>query len=755
MIANATGCSSIYGGNLPTTPWGTNADGRGPAWSNSLFEDNAEFGLGIRLGLDQQRHLATSLLTRLAPRIGDQLVTELLAGADASDEVGIAAQRSAVEALRRRLRDVDGDDAALARHLGTVAGSLVRRDVWIVGGDGWAYDIGFGGLDHVLASGEDVNVLVLDTEVYSNTGGQASKATPRGAVAKFATSGKSTPKKDLAMLAVQYGHVYVAKIALGADEMQTLRAFREAEAWPGPSLLLAYSTCIAHGVDMRHSMRRMDLAVKTGYWPLFRYHPDEQGDRPFRLDSKAPSLPLSDLLSTEARYAVLAATDPERAGSLATLAQADVDRAVALLRTAGRRRTSSRPARPRSRGGTDRRGARTVTTPDDPMTPPAAPGDAPWDLDAEAWSELLSGPGRAVPVGDAAAAAPSLATSYLGLELRSPLVASSSPMTADLSALRALDAAGVGAVVLPSLFEEQVEHELGQIEHLGREGHGVHAEAPTGYRPRLDGYNTGAVRYLELVRAAKRTVAVPVIASLNGTTPGGWLRFSQAVADAGADAVEVNILRVVAEAATSGREVEGDALEVVESVARAVGAAGGGQARAGMVRATELRAPSGRRRSRRARALRPSAAPRGRPDHARGPVGLRPVPPDGARGTAALDRDPAGPGRRVPGRQRGCPGRTGRRGARARGRRRGHAHLRVARTRTGPDRCGRRRPVDLAAGPRVHQRRRCQGETQPGTRRGSTGLPTLAVPDGSDRLREHVPQLTGVGWPTRPTGSAP
>ncbi|MEX0836020.1 MAG: pyruvate:ferredoxin (flavodoxin) oxidoreductase, partial [Nitriliruptor sp.] len=305
VIANATGCSSIYGGNLPTTPWGVDASGRGPAWSNSLFEDNAEFGLGIRLGLDHQRTLATSLLVRLGSQFGDDLTAGLLAGADASDEPGIAAQRDRVDQLRRHLRDVTGPDADLARHLETVAGSLVRRDVWIVGGDGWAYDIGFGGLDHVLASGEDVNVLVLDTEVYSNTGGQASKATPRGAVAKFASSGKSTPKKDLAMLAVQYGHVYVAKIALGADEMQTLRAFREAEAWPGPSLLLAYSTCIAHGVDMRHSMRRMDLAVKTGYWPLFRYHPDDQGDRPFRLDSKAPSLPLSDLLSTEARYAVL------------------------------------------------------------------------------------------------------------------------------------------------------------------------------------------------------------------------------------------------------------------------------------------------------------------------------------------------------------------------------------------------------------------------------------------------------------------
>jgi pyruvate-ferredoxin/flavodoxin oxidoreductase len=325
VIANATGCSSIYGGNLPTTPWGTNADGRGPAWSNSLFEDNAEFGLGIRLGLDEQRDLARHLVSQLAGEIGDELADDLLQ-VPQPDEAAVSAQRARVVELRRRLAGVQGASAELARDLEVVADALVRRDVWIVGGDGWAYDIGFGGLDHVLASGADVNVLVLDTEVYSNTGGQASKATPRGAVAKFATSGKGTPKKDLGLLAMQYGTVYVAQIALGANEMQTVKAFHEAEAWPGPSLLLAYSTCIAHGVDMRFSMQRMDLAVKTGYWPLFRYHPAEVEDtRPFRLDSKAPSQPLDDLLRTEARYEVLESTDPERAAALRALAQSDVD----------------------------------------------------------------------------------------------------------------------------------------------------------------------------------------------------------------------------------------------------------------------------------------------------------------------------------------------------------------------------------------------------------------------------------------------
>ena len=325
VVANATGCSSIYGGNLPTTPWGTNADGRGPAWSNSLFEDNAEFGMGIRVAIDENRAVALHLLHELAGEIGDDLIASL-AAADQSDEQGLADQRERVAELRRRLAEVTGPNARAAHHLDVIADVLVRRDVWIVGGDGWAYDIGFGGLDHVLASGADVNLLVLDTEVYSNTGGQASKATPRGATAKFATAGKATPKKDLAAFAMQYGHVYVAQIAIGANEMQTVKAFREAEAWPGPSLLLAYSTCIAHGVDMRDSMTRMDLAVKTGYWPLLRFHPGEEKDaQPMRLDSKAPSEPVDSFLRTEGRYAVLERSDPERAARLRDLAQADVD----------------------------------------------------------------------------------------------------------------------------------------------------------------------------------------------------------------------------------------------------------------------------------------------------------------------------------------------------------------------------------------------------------------------------------------------
>jgi pyruvate-ferredoxin/flavodoxin oxidoreductase len=322
VVANATGCSSIYGGNLPTTPWGFDAAGRGPAWANSLFEDNAEFGLGLRLALDMRAGLAHRLLTELAGELGDDLVADLV-GADQDSDVGIAAQRDRVAGLRDRLRDLDG---AEARRLETVAGDLVDRSVWIVGGDGWAYDIGYGGVDHVLASGRDVNVLVLDTEVYSNTGGQASKATARGAVAKFATGGKDTAKKDLGMMATDYGEVYVAQVAIGANDLQTTRAFLEAEAWPGPSLIIAYSTCIAHGIDMAKSMSHQKVGVKTGYWPLYRYRPGSgEHEHPFHLDSRAPSLPLREFTESEGRYALLANRDPDRAALLAEQAQADVD----------------------------------------------------------------------------------------------------------------------------------------------------------------------------------------------------------------------------------------------------------------------------------------------------------------------------------------------------------------------------------------------------------------------------------------------
>ena len=325
MVANATGCSSIYGGNLPTTPWTAGSDGRGPAWSNSLFEDNAEFGLGFRLAADRHADLARTRLTELRDVIGAELAEEILA-APQRRESELRAQHGRVTELKRRLDNLDGANGPAA-DLRSVVDHLLRRSVWIVGGDGWAYDIGSGGLDHVLASGRNVNVLVLDTEVYSNTGGQSSKATPLGAVAKFAAAGKTVPKKDLALQAMAYGYVYVARVAMGADPQQTLRAFREAEAYDGPSLVIAYSHCIAHGIEMRDGLSQQYRAVASGYWPLVRYDPmlRAAGGNPFLLDSPRPRTPLSDYTRRELRYRSLASTDPAEAERLATLAQEAVD----------------------------------------------------------------------------------------------------------------------------------------------------------------------------------------------------------------------------------------------------------------------------------------------------------------------------------------------------------------------------------------------------------------------------------------------
>ena len=329
LVANATGCSSIYGGNLPTTPWSCNAEGRGPAWANSLFEDNAEFGLGMRVTLDKQEEFARELVGALAESIGQALATDIL-GAPQSGDLAILAQRERVARLKVALLRLENEAepaiAEKARQLLSVADTLVKRSVWIVGGDGWAYDIGFGGLDHVLASGRNVNILVLDTEVYSNTGGQASKSTPRAAVAKFAARGKATPKKDLGMLAMAYGNVYVARVAMGANDQHTLRAFLDAEAYDGPSLIIAYSHCIAHGIDMRKGLDQQRLAVQSGYWPLYRYNPAlaEAGKSPLVIDSKAPSIPLEQYAYNETRYRMLAQSDPARAAELLHEAQQDV-----------------------------------------------------------------------------------------------------------------------------------------------------------------------------------------------------------------------------------------------------------------------------------------------------------------------------------------------------------------------------------------------------------------------------------------------
>jgi pyruvate-ferredoxin/flavodoxin oxidoreductase len=323
-VANATGCSSIYGGNLPTTPWAQNADGRGPAWANSLFEDNAEFGLGYRVSMDKQRDFAIELLKKLSPELGDDFVQSLLES-DQRDEASIYEQRERVQVLKEKLH---GIDTPVSRQLLQLADLLVKKSVWIIGGDGWAYDIGFGGLDHVLASGRNVNVLVLDTEVYSNTGGQMSKSTPRGAVAKFAAGGKPAAKKDLGLIAMTYGNVYVARVAMGAKDEHTLKTLLEAEAYDGPSLIIAYSHCIAHGIsNIATAMQNQKAAVDSGQWLLYRYNPDllAQGENPLQLDSHAPKIPVEQYMYMENRFKMLTKSNPEVARRLLQEAQNDVD----------------------------------------------------------------------------------------------------------------------------------------------------------------------------------------------------------------------------------------------------------------------------------------------------------------------------------------------------------------------------------------------------------------------------------------------
>jgi len=342
-IANATGCSSIYGGNLPTTPWTKNAEGRGPAWSNSLFEDNAEFGLGFRLSIDKQTEFARELLPRVAGAVGEDLVKALLA-CPQKDEADIFEQRQRVDILKERLEKIHSPET---RQLRAVADMLVKKSVWIVGGDGWAYDIGYGGLDHVIASGRNVNLLVLDTEVYSNTGGQSSKSTPRAAVAKFAAGGKPGPKKDLGLMAMSYGNVYVASVAMGAKDEHTLKAFLEAEAYDGPSLIIAYSHCIAHGINMTTGMSDQKMAVDSGQWLLYRYNPEraQQGENPLILDSRTPTKKVQDFLSMETRFKMLTKSKPEDAKRLWTEAQHDAETRYRFYEYLAQRKFEKEPAK--------------------------------------------------------------------------------------------------------------------------------------------------------------------------------------------------------------------------------------------------------------------------------------------------------------------------------------------------------------------------------------------------------------------------
>lgn len=344
VVANATGCSSIYGGNLPTTPWAKNADGRGPAWSNSLFEDNAEFGLGFRVSIDKQTEFAQELLRRVAGNVGEDLVTAIIT-AKQKDESDIYDQRQRIDILKERLQKLNSPEV---KQLLAVADMLVKKSVWIIGGDGWAYDIGYGGLDHVLASGRNVNILVLDTEVYSNTGGQASKSTPRGAVAKFAAGGKPGPKKDLGLMAMTYGNVYVASVSMGAKDEHTLKAFLEAEAYDGPSIIIAYSSCIAHGIDMKTSMSDQKIAVESGQWLLYCYHPERAaiGENPLALDSRAPSRKVQEWLLQQTRFKMLTKSKPEDAERLWKAAQKDVETRFQMYEyMASRKPEQSAPAK--------------------------------------------------------------------------------------------------------------------------------------------------------------------------------------------------------------------------------------------------------------------------------------------------------------------------------------------------------------------------------------------------------------------------
>ncbi len=328
LIANATGCSSIYGGNLPTTPYTVNKEGRGPAWNNSLFEDCAEFGFGFRLAVDKHKEFATEMLKAMAGQIGEDLVKGLIE-ADQSSEAGIAAQRERVAALQAKLAKISDPKALL---LAPLADYFVKKSVWLVGGDGWAYDIGFGGLDHVIAMNRDVNILVLDTEVYSNTGGQASKATPIGAAAKFAAAGKAIAKKDLGMIAMSYGHCYVAQVAFGAKDVQTVQAFQEADSYKGVSIIIAYSHCIAHGYDLKFGLDQQKLAVDSGQWPLYRYDPRRAaaGESPLKLDSGAPKIPVSQYMQNETRFRMVEKIDAKRFAELAKAAQEDATKRIAF-----------------------------------------------------------------------------------------------------------------------------------------------------------------------------------------------------------------------------------------------------------------------------------------------------------------------------------------------------------------------------------------------------------------------------------------
>ncbi len=527
VMANATGCSSIYGGNLPTTPYTTGSDGRGPAWNNSLFEDNAEFGFGIRLGVDSQETRARLLLSVLGQAVPDRLLDALSApcGPDAES---IAERRDDVDELKRCLTDLSGpgsDDVASddVVELLRLADHLVPRSVWIVGGDGWAYDIGFGGLDHVLASDRKVNVLVLDTEVYSNTGGQASKATPMGAVAKFASAGKETAKKDLGLLAMTYGHVYVASVAMQARNNQTVKAMLEAEEHPGPSLVIAHSPCIAHGYDLVNSPTQQKRAIDSGAWPLYRFDPHRmaQGEPPLHIDADPMSIPMASYMREEARFRMVELRDPERFRQLVHAAEEGAAERHALYEQLARIRF------------------------------PAADDTAPDDTQ----------PRRTQMVD--------LACDWLGLRLGNPMVVGASPLCDTTDAALALVEAGASAVLVHSLFEEQLIADQVSANRFLQSHVDTNAEAGS-FLPPTDAFAGDASPTLDHISKLVDALDVPVVSSLNGVTPGGWTSYAMDMAAAGAAAIELNLYDVATELTETGEEIEQRQLRVVADVVGAV-----------------------------------------------------------------------------------------------------------------------------------------------------------------------------------------
>ena len=607
IISNATGCSSIYGGNLPTTPYAVNREGRGPAWANSLFEDNAEFGFGIRLGSDALRHLAETVLKRQAPVLGDAFVTALLE-ADQSTESGIAAQRKRVAELKGRLKT----DTLEGRTWRGLADHLLKKTVWIVGGDGWAYDIGYGGLDHVLSTDVDVNILVLDTEVYSNTGGQQSKATPLGAAAKFAAAGKSIGKKDLGLLAMSYRTAYVAQVAFGAKDAQMVKAMLEAESYRGPSLVIAYSHCIAHGYDLVNGLEQQKRAVDSATWPLYRFDPRRiaAGQPPLVLDSGPAKIPVREYMREEARFRITETPRPRAVQAAPGLGAAERHPALRRVRAAGQGRRSAGHGHPRR-----------------PAAARGQPGVSPhMDLSVEYLGRSWRTRCCRAPRRSRTSWGPSARS-------RTPGPRPSSCARCSRSSSRRSSCRRSWPPRVTESFSAEASSML----------------------PEPSDYRLGPDRYLEQLRKIRAAVKVPVIASLNGTTPGGWIDFARLIEQAGASALELNLYAVPTDPARDGAAVEQDTLDLVRTLKARIRDPGRGEALALLHLHLQRRPGARGGRGGRAGALQPAVRAGDRRGRAGGEAGAAPLGQLGAAAPTPLAgnpvraaEDPAGDQRRSP-----------------------------------------------------------------------------------------------------------